>query len=163
MYNKVVIRISGVDVRRVEPSQLMRCISVVFQDAYLFDDTIRNNIRMAKPDTTDVEVEIAVKAANHKFICRLPKAYDTAVGEIGGALSGGERQRIAIAHAIVKDAPIVLLDEPTSALDTESGVVVQQAINQQVASSKQLKNIIIYFASAPLHRKLSCSLYLLHA
>ncbi|AFZ29078.1 Xenobiotic-transporting ATPase [Gloeocapsa sp. PCC 7428] len=128
------IRIGGVDVRQVEPSQLMRYISAVFQDVYLFDDTIRNNIRMAKPDATDVEVEIAARAANcHEFISRLPKGYDTSVGEIGGTLSGGERQRISIARAILKDAPIVLLDEPTSALDTESEVAVQRAIDQLVA------------------------------
>ncbi|PIG90726.1 ABC transporter ATP-binding protein [Gloeocapsopsis sp. IPPAS B-1203] len=129
------IRIGGVDVRQVEPSQLMRYISAVFQDVYLFDDTIRNNIRMAKPDATDIEVEAAARAANcHEFISRLPKGYDTSVGEIGGTLSGGERQRISIARAILKDAPIVILDEPTSALDTESEVAVQQAIDQLVAN-----------------------------
>lgn len=128
------IRIGGIDVRQVEPSQLMRYISAVFQDVYLFDDTIRNNIRMAKPNATDAEVEIAARAANcHEFISRLPKSYDTAVGEIGGTLSGGERQRISIARAILKDASIVLLDEPTSALDTESEVAVQRAIDQLVA------------------------------
>ncbi|MES1025671.1 ABC transporter ATP-binding protein [Gloeocapsa sp. BRSZ] len=128
------IRIGEVDVRQVEPSQLMRYISAVFQDVYLFDDTIRNNIRIAKPDATDAEVEIAARAANcHEFISRLPKGYDTSVGEIGGTLSGGERQRISIARAILKDAPIVLLDEPTSALDTESEVAVQRAIDQLVA------------------------------
>lgn len=129
------IRIGGVDVRQVEPSQLMRYISAVFQDVYLFDDTIRNNIRMAKPNATDVEVEVAARAANcHEFISRLPKGYDTSVGEIGGTLSGGERQRISIARAILKDAPIVLLDEPTSALDTESEVAVQRAIDQLVSN-----------------------------
>ncbi|OKH28506.1 ABC transporter ATP-binding protein [Chroogloeocystis siderophila] len=128
------IRIGGVDVRQVEPSQLMRYISAVFQDVYLFDDTIRNNIRMAKPDATDAEVEMAARAANcHEFISRLPKGYDTSVGEIGGTLSGGERQRISIARAVLKDAPIVILDEPTSALDTESEVAVQRAIDQLVA------------------------------
>ncbi|WP_210404278.1 ABC transporter ATP-binding protein [Chroococcidiopsis sp. TS-821] len=129
------IRIGGVDVRQIEPSQLMRYISAVFQDAYLFDDTIRNNIRMAKPDATDAEVEIAARAANcHEFISRLPKGYDTSVGEIGSTLSGGERQRISIARAILKEAPIVLLDEPTSVLDTESEVAVQQAIDQLVSN-----------------------------
>ncbi|PPS45810.1 hypothetical protein B1A85_06115 [Chroococcidiopsis sp. TS-821] len=113
----------------------MRYISAVFQDAYLFDDTIRNNIRMAKPDATDAEVEIAARAANcHEFISRLPKGYDTSVGEIGSTLSGGERQRISIARAILKEAPIVLLDEPTSVLDTESEVAVQQAIDQLVSN-----------------------------
>ncbi|WP_250126446.1 ABC transporter ATP-binding protein [Chroococcidiopsis sp. CCMEE 29] len=129
------IRIGGVDVRQVEPTELMRSISVVFQDVYLFDDTILNNIRMAKPGATDIEVESAARAANcHEFITRLPNGYETRVGEIGGALSGGERQRISIARAILKDAPIVLLDEPTSALDTESEVAVQSAIDQLVAN-----------------------------
>jgi ATP-binding cassette subfamily B protein IrtB len=123
------IKIGGVDIRNVTPETLMRHISVVFQDVYLFDDSIRNNIRMAKPDATDAEVEAAYC---HEFITRLPDGYDTTVGEIGGALSGGERQRISIARAILKDAPIVLLDEPTSALDTESEVAVQRAIDKLV-------------------------------
>lgn len=128
------IRIGGVDIRQVEPAELMRSISVVFQDVYLFDDTILNNIRLAKPDATDAEVEAAARTANcHEFITRLPNGYDTRVGEIGGTLSGGERQRISIARAMLKDAPIVLLDEPTSALDSESEVTVQQAIDQLVA------------------------------
>lgn len=127
------IRIGGVGIQQVQPAKLMRCISVVFQDVYLFDDTILNNIRMAKPDATDTEVEAAARAANcHGFIMRLPHGYDTRIGEIGGALSGGERQRISIARAILKNAPIVLLDEPTSALDTESEVAVQAAINRLV-------------------------------
>jgi ATP-binding cassette, subfamily B, bacterial IrtB/YbtQ len=128
------IRIGGVDIRQIEPAELLRSISVVFQDVYLFDDTILNNIRLAKSDATDAEVEAAARAANcHEFITRLPNGYETRVGEIGGALSGGERQRISIARAIPKNAPIVLLDEPTSALDTESEVTVQQAIDQLVA------------------------------
>ncbi|MEM7331125.1 MAG: ABC transporter ATP-binding protein [Chloroflexota bacterium] len=127
------VQIGGIDIRSVTPETLMRQISVVFQDVYLFDDTIRDNIRMAKPEATDAEVETAAEAANcHEFITRLPQGYDTTVGEIGGALSGGERQRISIARAILKDAPIVLLDEPTSALDTESEVAVQRAIDKLV-------------------------------
>ena len=130
---KGAIKIGGVDIRSLDPEELMRHISVVFQDVYLFDDTIRNNIRLAKPNATNAEVEAAAEAANcHDFITRLPDGYDTTVGEIGGALSGGERQRISIARAILKDAPIVLLDEPTSALDTESEVAVQRAIDRLV-------------------------------
>ncbi|MEM7798730.1 MAG: ABC transporter ATP-binding protein [Chloroflexota bacterium] len=130
---KGLIEIGGVDIRTVTQPDLMRHISVVFQDVYLFDDSIRNNIRMAKPEATDAEVEAAAEAAScHEFIMRLPDGYDTTVGEIGGALSGGERQRISIARAILKDAPIVLLDEPTSALDTESEVAVQRAIDRLV-------------------------------
>ena len=127
------IRIGDVDIQQVEPSDLMRSISVVFQDVYLFNDTILNNIRMAKPDATNSEVEVAARAANcHDFITRLPQGYETHIGDIGGALSGGERQRISIARAVLKNAPIVLLDEPTSALDTESEVAVQEAINRLV-------------------------------
>ncbi|HHP7244276.1 MAG TPA: ABC transporter ATP-binding protein, partial [Elainellaceae cyanobacterium] len=127
------IRIGNVDIRQVEPADLMRAISVVFQDVYLFDDTILNNIRMAKPDATTTEVEAAAQAANcHDFITRLPQGYETRIGDIGGALSGGERQRLSIARAILKNAPIILLDEPTSALDTESEVAVQDAINRLV-------------------------------
>ena len=127
------ICIGGVDVRRVSPAELMQAISVVFQDVYLFDDTILNNIRLSKPDAADADVEAAARAANcHDFITRLPNGYETRIGEIGGALSGGERQRISIARAMLKDAPIVLLDEPTSALDTESEVAVQDAINRLV-------------------------------
>jgi ATP-binding cassette subfamily B protein len=128
------VRIGGVDLRTVEPEEIYRHVSVVFQDVYLFDDTIRANIAMARPDATDTEVEAAARAANvHGFVERLPHGYDTRVGEIGGALSGGERQRISIARAILKDAPIVLLDEPTAALDAESEVAVQQAIDALVA------------------------------
>jgi ATP-binding cassette subfamily B protein len=127
------IQIGGVDICNVEPTELMRKISVVFQDVYLFDDTVLNNIRLAKPNASDAEVEAAARAANcHEFVTRLPNGYHTPIGEIGGALSGGERQRISIARAILKDAPIVILDEPTSALDTESERAVQRAINQLV-------------------------------
>ena len=128
------VRIGGVDLRTVDPTEIYRHVSVVFQDVYLFDDTIRANIAMARPDASDAEVEAAARAANvHGFVERLPHGYETRVGEIGGALSGGERQRISIARAILKDAPIVLLDEPTAALDAESEVAVQQAIDALVA------------------------------
>ena len=129
-----------VDIRSIPHSQLMEELSVVFQDVYLFDGTIRANIRMANSSATDAEVEAAARSANcHEFISRLPDGYDTQVGEIGGALSGGERQRISIARAILKNAPIVLLDEPSSALDTESEVAVQRAIDALV----QNKTVIV--------------------
>jgi len=128
------IRIGGVDLRELDPVEIYRNIAVVFQDVYLFDDTIRANIAMAAPGATQEQIEAAARAANvHTFVTRLPHGYDTRVGEIGGALSGGERQRISIARAILKDAPIVLLDEPTAALDTESEVAVQEAIDALVA------------------------------
>ncbi len=127
------VKIGGVDVRSMEQTTLMSHISVVFQDVYLFDDTILNNIRMGKPNASDEEVLNASKAAFcHEFVSRLPKGYETKVGEIGGSLSGGERQRISIARAILKDAPIVILDEPTSALDTESEVAVQNALDELI-------------------------------
>ncbi len=127
------ITIGGVDVRDMSPKRLMRHISVVFQDVYLFDDSILANIRMGRPDASDSEVEAAARAAHcHEFISRLPEGYRTRVGDIGGCLSCGERQRISIARAILKDAPIVILDEPTAALDTESEVAVQKAIDTLV-------------------------------
>ena len=127
------IRIGGVDIRRMRQETLLSCFAVVFQDVYLFDESIVENIRMAKSDAADEEVIEAAKAAYcHEFIERLPQGYDTVVGDIGGSLSGGERQRISIARAILKDAPIVILDEPTAALDTESEVAVQKAIDRLV-------------------------------
>lgn len=127
------IKIGGVDIKNMKPDDLMKHISVVFQDVYLFDDTIFNNIKMANPNATDAEVENAANAAHcHEFISRLPDGYNTQTGDIGGSLSGGERQRISIARAILKNAPIVILDEPTAALDTESEVAVQSAIDKLV-------------------------------
>ncbi len=127
------IRIGDRDIRSMEPETLMSCVSVVFQDVYLFDDTIAANIRMGRQDATDEEVEAAARAAHcDEFIARLPEGYRTRVGDIGGRLSGGERQRISIARAILKNAPIVLLDEPTAALDTESEVAVQKAVDALV-------------------------------
>ena len=127
------IKIGGVNIKNIEPDDLMKYISVVFQDVYLFDDTILNNIKMANPNATDKEVEEAANSAYcHEFISRLPDGYDTTVGDIGGSLSGGERQRVSIARAILKNAPIVILDEPTAALDTESEVAVQNAIDKLV-------------------------------
>ena len=127
------IRIGGTDIRALAPEDLMRLISVVFQDVYLFDDTIENNIRLGKADATAAEIEAAARAARcHDFISALPEGYQTRVGDIGGKLSGGEKQRISIARALLKNAPIIILDEPTAALDTESEVAVQQAIDELV-------------------------------
>ena len=130
---KGTIKIGGANIKNMAPDDLMKYISVVFQDVYLFDDTIMNNIKMAKTDATRKEVEDAAKAAYcHEFISRLPDGYNTKAGDIGGNLSGGEKQRISIARAILKNAPILILDEPTAALDTESEVVVQKAIDKLV-------------------------------
>lgn len=124
------VKIGGVDIRAIPPETLNSLVSVVFQDVYLFDDTILANIRMARPEASDSEVQQAAKAANcHAFITRFPQGYLTHVGDIGSRLSGGERQRISIARAILKNAPILVLDEPTAALDTESEVAVQSAID----------------------------------
>ena len=127
------VEIGGIDIRDLKPDHLMSHISVVFQDVYLFNESILENIRMGNPAATDEEVEASAQKANcHEFVTRLPDGYATNVGDIGGSLSGGERQRISIARAILKDAPIVILDEPTAALDTESEVAVQKAIDALV-------------------------------
>lgn len=128
------VRIGGVDLRSIPVDRLHELISVVFQDVYLFDDTVMNNIRMARPEATDAEVRAAAEAAQClDFITRLPHGWETRLGDIGGRLSGGERQRISIARALLKDAPIVILDEPTAALDTESEISVQRAIDALVS------------------------------
>lgn len=127
------IRIGGVDLRHIPTERLHDLISVVFQDVYLFDDTVSANIRLARPSATDEEVRQAARAAQClEFIERLPQGWNTRLGDIGGRLSGGERQRISIARALLKDAPIVILDEPTAALDTESEISVQRAIDALV-------------------------------
>lgn len=127
------IKIGDADIRHMSQDELMKHVSVVFQDVYLFDDTVINNIRMSNTNATEVEVAEAVKSAHcNEFIDRLPDGYNTTIGDIGGTLSGGERQRISIARAILKKAPIVILDEPTAALDTESEISVQKAIDKLV-------------------------------
>lgn len=119
----------GTDIRNIPLSQLMEHITYVSQDNYLFDDTVRNNIRMGRSDATDEEVEAAAKASGcHEFILRLEHGYDTKVGDAGGHLSGGERQRIAIARAMLKNAEIVILDEATSYTDPENEAVIQEAV-----------------------------------
>ena len=123
----------GADERGLDPEKLMKRISFVFQDVYLFRDTVRNNIAFGREGATEAEVEEAAKrACAHDFIMRLPQGYDTMVGEGGSTLSGGEKQRISIARALLKDAPVVLLDEATASLDPENEVEVQQAINALV-------------------------------
>ena len=134
------ILIGGTDIRALTQEDLMRQISVVFQDVYLFDDTIANNIRLGKANASDAEIEAAARTARcHDFIMAMPESYQTRVGDIGGKLSSGEKQRISIARALLKNAPIIILDEPTAALDTESEVAVQQAIDALV----QDKTVIV--------------------
>ncbi|MHB2168347.1 ABC transporter ATP-binding protein [Alsobacter sp. R-9] len=123
------VAIDGVDIASVTLESLRASIAVVAQEAVLFDDSVRANIRFGRPGATDAEVEAAARAAAaHDFIARLPEGYETRVGERGSRLSGGERQRIAIARAILKNAPILLLDEATSALDSESERLIQDAL-----------------------------------
>ena len=132
------VRIGGVDVRDLSTEVLMRQISVVFQDVYLFDGTIEENIRLGRPDATDAEVRAAASLARVDEIAeRLPEGWDARVGEAGARLSGGERQRVSIARAILKDSPIVLLDEATAALDPINKRAVQQAL-QALTHNKTL-------------------------
>ena len=132
------VRIGGVDVRDLSTEVLMRQISVVFQDVYLFDGTIEENIRLGRQDATDAEVRAAAALARVDEIAeRLPEGWEAKVGEGGARLSGGERQRVSIARAILKDAPIVLLDEATAALDPLNERAVQQAL-QALTHNKTL-------------------------
>ena len=130
--NSGSIRFGGEDIRRVNTAALRAQESLVTQETELFDDTIENNIRIAKRDATHEEVEAACKkAALDGFIRSLPKGYDTPVGELGGALSGGERQRIGVARAFLHDAPFLLLDEPTSNLDSLNEGVILKAVRAE--------------------------------
>jgi ATP-binding cassette, subfamily B, bacterial MsbA len=109
---------------------LRQQIGIVTQEILLFDDTVRNNIAYGRSDVSPASVEEAARAAYaHNFISRLPRGYDTRLGEAGHMISVGERQRISIARALLKDPPILILDEATSALDSESEAMVQQALN----------------------------------
>ena len=123
------VLIGGSDIRALTQQELMRQISVVFQDVYLFDDTIGNNIRLGKADATDAEIEAAARAARcHDFIMAMPQGYQTRVGDIGGKLSGGERQRITIARAILQNRPVLILDEATAFADTENEALLMRAL-----------------------------------
>lgn len=128
--NSGAIKIGGRNVKDFTCDSLLRNISMVFQNVYLFHDTIRNNIRFGNPNATDEQIiEAAKKARCHDFIMALPDGYDTMVGEGGSSLSGGEKQRISIARAILKDAPIVILDEATASIDPENEHLIQEAIS----------------------------------
>jgi subfamily B ATP-binding cassette protein MsbA len=123
----------GIDIRDATISSLRRQMALVTQETVLFNDTVRHNIAYGKPDATDVEIEhAALIAFAHDFIRELPDGYDTIVGERGIFLSGGQRQRLAIARAILVNAPVLILDEATSALDAESERLVQRAIGNLV-------------------------------
>jgi ATP-binding cassette subfamily B protein len=131
-----VIRFDGLDLRLAQRASLQQQMGVVFQETYLFDMTIRENIRMAKPGASDAEVEAAAKLAEiHDLIMRLPQQYETRVGEGGGWLSGGQRQRVAIARAIIRDPAILILDEATSALDPGTEAAINATL-QRLARSR---------------------------
>ncbi len=125
------ISVGGHDLREFTCDSLLLNISMVFQNVYLFNDTVRANILFGKPDASEEEMIAAAKKARcHDFIMALPNGYDTVVGEGGGTLSGGEKQRISIARAILKNAPIIILDEATASIDPENEHLIQQAISE---------------------------------
>ena len=131
------IDIDGQSIRNANAEDVIALISMVDQDTFLFNDTVRENIRYAKPSSTDEEIEKACKKANcDRFIRKMEEGYDTSIGENGNLLSGGERQRLSIARAILKDSPILLLDEATSSLDIENEFAVKQAISNLLQENK---------------------------
>ena len=133
------ITVGGVDISGVDPEVLLSDYSMVFQDVVLFDDTVMENIRLGKRGASDEEVRAAARAANcDEFVEKLPKGYQTPIGENGAKLSGGERQRISIARALLKNAPIVLLDEATASLDVENETRVQGALSRLLAGKTVL-------------------------
>lgn len=141
------VRVGGVDVRDLDPGALLDEIAIVFQDVYLFDDTIENNLLLAKPDASRDELDDVARAARlDKVIERLPEGWHTRVGEAGSQLSGGERQRVAIARAMLKRARIVLVDEASSALDAENEAAITQAIGNLTAD---LNRTVIVIAHRP--------------
>ena len=125
------ITVGGHDLREFTCDSLLKNISMVFQNVYLFHDTVRANILFGRPDATEAEmIEAAKKARCHDFIMALPQGYDTVIGEGGGTLSGGEKQRISIARAILKNAPVIILDEATASIDPENEHLIQQALSE---------------------------------
>ena len=127
------IKIGGIDLAKADPYKLMDKFSVVFQDVYLFKDTIYNNIKFGNEDASKDEIINAAKMAGaYDFIIKKENGFDTMIGQGGATLSGGEKQRISIARAILKDAPIILLDEATSSLDPENELIIQEAISNLI-------------------------------
>ena len=125
------ITLGGRDVREYTSGSLLKNFAIVFQNVYLFEDTVENNIRFGRPDASEDEIiAVAKKACCHDFIMTLPDGYQTTIGEGGSSLSGGEKQRISIARAILKDAPIVILDEATASVDPENEQELQKAIRE---------------------------------
>ena len=133
------ILIGNVNIRDYPSEAVLSRIALVDQDVFLFDDTVRENIRHARPEATDQEIEEACRKANcEEFINAMPKGYDTRIGENGSFLSGGERQRLSIARAILRDSPIILLDEATASLDIENELKVKRAIQNLLQENKTI-------------------------
>ncbi len=125
------IRIGGHDLRALDPDAVRGMIAVVSQDTWLFHGSVEENLRLGRPDATEAELVAAAKAANaHEFVMGLPDGYQTAIGERGSQLSGGQRQRLAIARALLRDSPILVLDEALSSVDAENEAVIQQALDR---------------------------------
>ncbi|HEV8014042.1 MAG TPA: ATP-binding cassette domain-containing protein, partial [Stellaceae bacterium] len=125
------LRIGGCDLRDLPLEALRRKVTLVPQDVYLFNGSVADNIRMGRPEASQVEIERAARLAQaHDFIAALPKGYDTPCGERGTRLSGGQRQRIAIARAFLREAPVLIMDEAVSNLDTESEQALRAAMNE---------------------------------
>ena len=128
-----IISIDGTDITKIYPEELLTNISMIFQDVYLVNDTIENNIKLGKPDATHEEVVKAAKNAScHEFITELENSYDTVVGEGGSTLSGGEKQRISIARALLKDTPVILLDEATASLDADNEHEIRKSLDKLI-------------------------------
>lgn len=137
MPDKGNITLGGKDIAEASAEQVLNYISLVDQDVFLFNDTVRNNIRYARPDASDAEVEHACRLANcDEFIRSMENGYDTEIGENGNRLSGGERQRLSVARAILKDSPVILLDEATASLDIENELMVKQAVVNLLKADK---------------------------
>ena len=131
--DKGKITVGGMDISKIEPETLLSLYSIVFQDVTLFNNTVKENIRIGKKDATDEEVIAAARLANcEEFVNKLPDGYNSMIGENGCELSGGERQRISIARAFLKDAPVILLDEATASLDVENETLIQTALSRLI-------------------------------